>query len=242
MYSMEKRKLVGVLILGLLFVNMFAGFVAAENALSRSFNNLFQSWQAGNVGANVAKILFAVVIGLLIFLLLYSLIKKYVIVIGIISAVLSFLFTAYIAPEEIYSLLNSYSAAGLAVITLIPLALFGSLTWLYIQKKDTALWLLQLVGWITYGTYLVYRVVIVDWIINKGEGSSAWVNGIMIGITIFVMIMVFANGKVTKFFGEKYLKELGNTAEERIKGATKQIKDMSQMRKNLGSNDTSDWT
>ncbi len=226
--SMEKAgKILALSLLVVLMVSFLANFVAAQDAgekakdtmkiIAGTFSDLFSrtGWTEGNLTPNIAKIFFFVMITIVIMLVLGAIFKKHQTLVIILSALIAFLATAYITPKEVYSLLISYTALGLTLTTLIPLALLAGFTY----KAATAtegkvqLVMLQWFAWGLFAVYSIYRFVY-DWFFSK-EGSGI-LNGIILATAIIATIVFAFNKRILRMIVRRFIEEHTEATEEML--------------------------
>ena len=247
--SMEKEvmnRIFLVLVLGMFLLSMI-GFVSAQessgsyvgNVVEKTkdiFGSLFTAsgWDtlAENT-ANTAKIIFFIMITIVLYLLISSIIKDKAGLIIILSAAISFLFTAYIAPAEIYSMLASYTAAGMAIITLIPLGILALFTYKAANDGNVAGIMLQWIAWGLYAVYLFYRIILDYFFLKEG---AFWTNGIVLAVGLIAAGMFLFNKTIIKFVMKKYSETEIVVAQRNIKKAAETIKLLSEAGKEIAKN------
>lgn len=175
----KSMKFLAFLILGLFAVSMFAGIVSAKfGDTGLSLPQFIKDWQLGNLDPGFAKLGMFVIICIFIILIIENMFPNggnYNIAVSVIVA---FLATAYITPQEVLSLMLSYTALGLTITTLIPLILLFGLTYQAAQPKShMGLVMLQWFAWILYLIYTMYKVF-------SAWGSQQTYSG-MVAIIIF---------------------------------------------------------
>jgi hypothetical protein len=242
---MRKReiKLMLLSLIAFLFVFSSIAFVFAaeswQNIMAGSFSDFFTSsgWESGNIPSNVAKIFFFVIIGLVIFLILNPIFGgKHTGIMLILSGAISFLATAYITPDEIYSILISYTALGLTITTLIPIAILLGLSFRAATASEgqTILILLQWVAWILFSIYSIYRFIF-DWLYGK-EGSSL-MNWIIIATAAISLIMVIANKSVLKLVMKEEIAAEKIAAKRKVEDALTTVEVLSGAERRLAGKD-----
>ena len=163
--------------------------------------------------ANTAKIMFFVMITIILYLLISSFLKKNQIISIILAAIISFLFTVYIAPAEIYSMLASYTAAGMAIITLVPLGILALFTYKAAKDGEPSAIMLQWLAWGLYAAYLIYRIIL-DYFWLK-EGSVA-VNGIVLAVGLIAAAMFIFNKTITRAVAKRFTETQTESAERML--------------------------
>ncbi len=241
--SMKKEKRIFALtIIGLLMVSFLVGVVSAATAweefwgllsggekaapgLANAFSDFFSKsgWTQGKLEANIAKIFFFVILIFVIYLLISSLFPRATVITSIISILVAFLATAYITPDEIYSVLISYTALGLTLSTLLPLAIMMGLTYRAIVAIEgkAALLILQFIGWILFAAYSVYRVIYGIYVAEEGY---IWTNWIILAIAVLALIMVIFNKWIIKSIAHAYIESSEEAARETVDKATSFLK------------------
>ena len=230
----KEYKFLALSILSLFILNILAITPASAQGtpiekLSTTFLDLFKSWEQGVISANVAKIIFFVMVTLLIMLVLGGIFTGWnQTIVIIISALVGFLATAYITPSEVYSLLSSYSALGLTLTTLIPLLILSGLTYqaATATKGNVQMIMMQYLAWIVFFVYSLYRFIY-DWGWAK-EGSGA-VNGIILGTTIIALIITLANKQIRTWLIRSHIEALKEAAGKKSEEAAAEIKLLSGM-------------
>lgn len=224
---MEKRKnVIGLLFLSFIIFSLIftSVLVIAQNTsgeglkvIAGSFSNFFSKtgWTAGNMEPNVAKIFFFIMVALVVYLIIGSLFPNQQVIMLILSAVISFLATAYIAPDEVYSILISYTALGLTITTLVPLAILMGLTYRATSatKGQVQLIMLQWLAWVLFAVYSLYRFIY-DW--GWGKEGSATMNGIILATTILAACFAVFNKQITRMIMKRFTESQTEAAEQML--------------------------
>jgi hypothetical protein len=195
--------------------------------LAGAFDSIFtkSGWLEGNFAPNIAKIFFFIMIGLFVFLILSNVFGSFSKgILGVISFLVAFLATAYMTPDEVYSLLNSYSALGLTITTLIPLIILGGLTYTAetAEKGQVQLIMMQYFGWILFAAYSVYRLGY-DMFSSTGEGSIG-VNVILLVTAIVAAGVAVWNKQLRRMIAKNYIESSKEAAEETLLMGTEYLK------------------
>ncbi len=123
------------------------------------------------------------------------------------SAIISFLATAYITPDEVYLLISSYNAMGIAILTILPIIILGLFNLKAIQQFDPKKSWLARLAWTIYGFVLLFRVFYWysngDWA-NKLNETSKFILLLSLGIAALFAI---AGGFINGWMRKTYLKE-----------------------------------
>jgi len=122
----ESKRILGLFLFGIIMISLFAGLVAAESLIDRFGGGDFDFW-AMFEGVNAAKFLLFWLVVLIVFEVsqFVPFIKKKSFVSFLISVVIGMLSIFYLKNEEIYSVLLSYSAFGIALTGILPLILIA---------------------------------------------------------------------------------------------------------------------
>lgn len=203
--------------------------------IAGTFTDLFNgaSWLT-STSANVAKIFFFLMIAIVVYLVIGNIFgKSNQILMFVLSLIISFLATAYITPDEVYSILNSYSALGLTITSMIPLAVLMGLTYRAATAKEgqAQLIMLQWFAWILFGLYSIYRFVY-DWFWAK-EGSG-FVNGIILITTIIAVLVAVFNKQLIRMLVHQYVTSTKAAAEETMDLATDFLGESARAQRRLG--------
>ncbi|MBU2562611.1 MAG: hypothetical protein KKF68_03050 [Nanoarchaeota archaeon] len=236
----ESKRILCLFLFGILMISFLGGVVSAAEfnpltGLKDSFYTLFTDWKEGKASANTAKVIFFVILVLGLYLLFSSTFgefgKSHTGSLIVLSILISFLLIAYVAPEEIYSVLISYTALGLTLITLIPLGILSLISWQAAASGKPQIMILQWVGWYAYAFYLGYRLVL-DWVVlHEGYWIS---NGIILCIAIFTIIMALFNKQILRMVAIKYIEAVHEKASSSTESATAMIKNLERMERTLG--------
>ena len=231
---MEKR---GVALI-VLFIGLLVLIpIISAYSLGSSFDSLFTSWQQGDVAPNVAKIVFAILLIFLIYSLLDNVgLFKQKAVLWIISILVSALATLYLAPEEIYGMLVSYSALGLTLGSMIPFLVLFGFTITAIKSGEPGQIMMQWVAWILFGAFMIYRSIMF-WFFEGTSGISNTVVAILLGATIACIIMVLANNKIIEIIGKKWVESNVQHAQRTIDLATENVRQQARMQRRLGGSE-----
>ena len=214
----EAKRFFVLFFLGILFVSLIGGvFVSAalfEN-LTAGFDNTFSvsGWSGGAIPISVAKIFFFLLISLFTMIIMLQIFKSYKTISVLISFIIGFLATAYIAPREIFSILLSYTALGIAISSLVPLALLAALSYLAAtaDKAKVQLTMLQYFAWGIFGVYSLFRFVYDIFVGNEG---SIVMNGILIFSTLAALIMIIFNTQLMRMIAHRYIASSAEAAKD----------------------------
>ncbi len=243
-FNMKKRK---SLVLSLFLISLFLvpGFVSAQDYKSYSplnsrdagwgspvvqygnawdpITDMFTGWTTGDLSKNVAKYLFT----LLIFVIIFS-VSAFIPFLRtkgvrtVFSVLVAFLSVAYLAPDELYVLLASYSALGLTLGTIVPFVILFAFMYSSVSKGGSAVFY-QYFTWIAYAVWMVYKAIMF-WI---GGGPEGWEvpNSLMavhMGLTLLAVTMVIANKPIRKFLFKAGLESKEEDAEMDIEKRAKE--------------------
>ncbi len=226
------QKIFALMIISVFMFSILPGVVKAQEEtptggpeIDVGKNQLTEWWggvkgyfeKPGSSGTTV-KVLFWILVTLLLIMFSMFVIKKarYLALIIPVSALISYLLIAYLTPEEIWGLLQSYSALGLALITLIPLAILVGMTYSAAVTASGLLRVIQFLGWISYLFFLIYRFVF-----RLIEGKLHVTLGIALLIAVIAIIFNgVIYGKIRNQIVESRGKESGRTMREAASAAT----------------------
>ena len=239
------KKFLGLFLLSVLMVSFLGGVVIADtevvfddkgeitsfktttsevvSTLAGSFSSLFGKWKEGALGPNVAKIFFFIMISLLIMLIFGGLFGKKNWIVIILSFIIGFLATAYMTPKDVFSLLNSYTALGLTLTTLVPIMILLGLTYrsATVSEGKVQLIMLQYFAWILFAVYSTYRFIY-DWFWAKD--GSGFMNGILLATAIGAALVALFNKKIMGILSEKYMESSEQAAQETFTKAGRALK------------------
>ncbi|MEM0465558.1 MAG: hypothetical protein QXW97_02545 [Candidatus Pacearchaeota archaeon] len=175
--------------------------------LAGAFSNFFskEGWQAGQVEANIGKIFFFAMITIIIYLIIGNIFgSSKTGWMFILSVLISFLATAYLTPEDIYSVINSYTALGLTITTMIPIAVLFALTYRASTANEgqTTLIMIQYIAWILFGAYSIYRFIYEYWW-QETETASLTTGWIVVAAALLSAGMVIFNKQIIHFLVKK---------------------------------------
>lgn len=173
-YGSRYRRLtvitIGVFILFALLLSFIPGgktdVPITGQATSTSFiSDLFANWSEGSLDINIAKYLLWIILGALIFgALNFAKFPDSTFLQGLLAIPISFLVIAYITPSELFTVLTTYSAAGLTLSVIIPFAvlLFFSSMLLSnerIRSMTVGKVVLEVTLWFLFVGFLIYKLI-----------------------------------------------------------------------------------
>jgi len=242
----KKAVVLSLVLLSLILLNLIAVSAPDEgptvdvgkgvSTIAGTFSSFFDStsWENGGYTANVAKIFFFFIIAIVVYLVIGGIFgDKSQWLMFILSLLISFLATAYLTPAEVYSVLNSYSALGLTITTLIPLAVIMGLSYraATAESGQTQLIMLQAFAWILFAVYSIYRFTY-DFFYAK-EGSGA-VNGIILATAVIACLAALFNKQMIKILTKKYIESSNQAAQETIDMGTDFLRNAARGQRRLG--------
>ena len=150
---MKKNKIYGVLFLTFIVFSLFSSisFVSAESFWDR--------WKKGAMDNADAKILIFILVAVVLIVLL-SAIGLNVGLSILASILVAFILTAFVTPESVLGIFKSYDAVPLTIATILPLLIFFGLTYISVDKSDRTLMTLQIVAWLVFFLYLVFKLAL----------------------------------------------------------------------------------
>ncbi len=213
-----KRKKVAVTFLGIFLAVFALGFILnfvninqnqAPPITGQPFldweNDIILPWQEGSLDLVVARWAFFILGIIFLYALLGLLGDINPIIRFVAGTILAFLFTGYIVPGDLLALMTTYSAAGIALIAIIPPFILMLLTasMLTQERMGAGSAILQRLLW---GVYFLVMVYMVFRFWGTSPGGVEVSNPIMI-ILLIVTFIAFASFIWNKF----YLKVVANT-------------------------------
>ncbi|HEA46339.1 MAG TPA: hypothetical protein ENH99_01000 [Candidatus Pacearchaeota archaeon] len=220
----DRRKKVAVTFLGIFLAVFALGFVLnfvdinqnqAPPITGQPFldleNDIILPWQEGSLDLVVARWAFFILAIIFLYALLGLLGNINPIIRFIAGTILAFLFTGYIVPGDLLALMTTYSAAGIALIAIVPPFVFMLLTasMLTQERMGAGAAILQRLLW---GMYFVVMVYMVFRFWGTSQGGVEISNPIMI-ILVVVTLLAFAAFIWNKF----YIKVISNTIKTAFK-------------------------
>lgn len=185
------------------------------SAIFKPITDMFNGWFAGELDLTFAKWIFSLILFIVIFVVSDSIPffhgERKTGARVIFSILVAFLATAYLSLEELYVLLVSYSAMGIAIGIIVPfiillffsikLGSYGGVGGLIIQR----------IMWLIFGVWLVYRLFFgsistADGVAQLGTGGTI----VILIVLILTALFVFANKTIMKYLFKLEL----NTEEE----------------------------
>ena len=191
-----------------LFIFVFAiNFVAAANPTA----DWFSSWDDGNFSANIAKYLFWALVSMLI----YGVSDKFPGLKGKefikvpFSLIVGFLSMAYITPDEVYSIMTSYSAMGFVMSSVVPFLILMFFTLDLSGKEGDAKTqvgynVIATLMWAGFSLFMVVRAVGAD----EGSPLLTW------GLAIAAIIMTISIKPFMAYIGKQVHKTKLDTYKE----------------------------
>jgi hypothetical protein len=113
---------------------------AEEDSQDTNFiSNLFTQWTGGNLDRNIAKYLFLLILtGLIWGALSAAKFPKHTALQALLAIPVAFLATAYITPEEVFTILQSYTALGITLSFIVPFIIMLLISAMLISDEKTS--------------------------------------------------------------------------------------------------------
>lgn len=222
--------LLSVLVVSLMIVSQIQFVVAQPVDPAFTLDSFYQNWLSGE-GFNdlQAKIFLFVIIAILLIVLMTSMGMNagFSALIGVPVAIL---FSAYIAPQTLLAIFQTYRPFPLAIATLLPIFALIGLSSLAALKGKRSLIVLQLFAWFTYLIFLV-GYVINTWFNPLTVSGSALTNlRISLGVSIIICgLMAFGNGTFMNFAVRRFYginKAAATTAINQMKTGAKAMREL----------------
>jgi len=235
-------KLFAFLFLGLVLGSFFAGLASASFSgvgsigIPQSVKDAYSAWAAGTIDPGFAKILVFMLVFLVVFLVLENIgifnSEGRTWVVWVISAIIGFLATAFLLPTDIMSLLLSYSALGLTITTLIPLALLIGFSYQAAKSEGNAgMIMIQWVAWIIFLLYTIYKTFSAY---NDTQVYSWPVALIVLGSAILALIATVFNRSLLRMIAKRVIETESDEGKKELRRSLKFIKETAEAQRELG--------
>jgi hypothetical protein len=155
-------------------------------------SDLFANWSEGSLDINIAKYLFWIILSTLIFgALNFAKFPDSGFLQGLLAIPIAFLFTAYITPSELFTVLTAYTAAGLAMSVIIPfmvLTFFSSmlLSNEKIRSMTVSKIILEVSLWALFCGFLIYKLISGYPGVSLSSGA-ALIMFIVLGLSLLIL-------------------------------------------------------
>lgn len=173
----ETRNILLLSLFSILLISFVAGVVSAapNDPFSNSISAFFGHWADGTGLMNYeAKIMLALLIFTVFIIIASSLNLKWVYSLPL-AIVLTFMTTAYITPDAITGIFQSYAPTAMTIATIIPLAAFFALTYIAAEKAKRMLLGIQWFAWLVFFIYAASKPVLglfFNWFGNNWFGIT----------------------------------------------------------------------
>ena len=179
---------------------------------------MFTKFGEGNLNINLAKYLFWALVTIFIWSILdFSGVVPSNLANWVISIIVGFLSVAYIAPNQIWTLLTSYEAFGLTLLFVVPFIILGLFTLRIAAVGGAGGVLFQYLLWIIYGAFLAGTFV-VGLVNGKLERTDPFV-WIYLGTVVLVFLVVLFNHFIIKWMGKRVLEQQSERSENVLEKA-----------------------
>ncbi|OGJ19046.1 hypothetical protein A3K73_04475 [Candidatus Pacearchaeota archaeon RBG_13_36_9] len=215
----ESWKILGLVLIGIIFISLVANFVAAQvlNSTFDPVRNMFAKWGAdGDISQNVAKYLFIILVTLLIWSIIdmIGLVKSNPIK-WIMSAIIGFLAVGYLTPNEIWVTLSSYSALGMTLLFMLPFVILLFFTIRITAEGGAQGYFFGLLMWIAYLLFLAYRLIMgMVFGLLDTKNPSTWIS---VTVWILALLVVIFYKTFTKWVGKEVVEGTVQSAERIMK-------------------------
>jgi len=231
--SFSDKKFIAIVIVAFFVFAIALNFVSISDTASITghpikgdfVSNLFTNWDTGSVDVNIAKYLMFFIVILFIFSILnITGIPPYAGIQWLLSILVSFLAVAYITPAEVFSVLTTYTALGLALTSFLPFLIMvlasasilspikksGNKVKVVTSKITVGKIFFVILLWIMFTGFLIYKLIV-----GYGQGQDLSTGmGIVffavLGISVFIVIFNKAFRKMVMRIG----KEIKETEKE----------------------------
>ena len=197
--------LISAFLLSFINNSVVTGNAITGKITTNFISDLFTNWGAGQLDLNIAKYLFLLMLtGLIWGALSFAKFPKYVIFQGLIAIPIAFLATAYITPEEVFTILQSYTALGITLTFVLPFMIMIFVSAMLVSSEKSfsmspAKILLEIFLWLFFVAILGYKIVF-----GLVTGSMPFGLNLTIGITLAVFII----SSFILFFNKRFVKWL----------------------------------
>lgn len=167
--------------------------------------NLFADWGAGELDVNVAKFLF----WMLVFIVVFS-VSEFIPFLAdpgkdglriLFAAIVSFLGTAYFTPTDVYVLLASYTAMGMALAAIIPLVVLLAVTYRMGTTRRNfggGIFFINTFMWLIYAGFLLTKGIQA---MNKaGSVTGGWSWFVFLVCFVVALIMLIFQRQIMNWF------------------------------------------
>jgi hypothetical protein len=227
------KKIYLIILIGMFLLPLLMTLVLAQTdntgfdpgSLAGAFKTLFTKAGWDNyASANIAKIFFFLMMTIVVFIILGPVLgDKQSGLMFLLSLLISFLSIAYITPAAIFSILESYTALGLTVTTLIPFAVLCGFTYraATASQGQVTLIMMQWIAWVLFGAYSIYRFVYDYFWASEGDPT---INGIIIATTVLSVIIFAFNKQIMNILKGMYTSAETAAATQKINESVNFIK------------------
>jgi len=156
-------------------------------------SDLFANWSKGSLDINIAKYLFWIILSALIFgAFNFARFPDNTFLQGILAIPIAFLLTAYITPSELFTVLTTYTAAGLALSVIIPfvvLLFFSSM--LLSNERLRSMTVGKIVSevalWLLFIGFLIYKLIAGYPGVSLSSGAAI-IMFIVLGLSLLIFL------------------------------------------------------
>ncbi len=213
----KEMKLASVILIGFMFLSLFAGITAAVTALPDPLQSLSTWWNSlGSFDTNETfiKVLFGILIALIVFAIsefLPFMTGKPTIQ-GLFSIIVAILATSFLVPQEIYTALFAYKILGISLLIIIPFIILVIFSIQLGIKHPEQAWI-STIFWILAS--LIFVIKFIFTLFNTIERSQLGSFGLILygAIILISIIFAFASKGIIKIFFKEKLKSWKNAAE-----------------------------
>ncbi len=233
---MRKERLLGLLFVGLLVMPIMLSTFAMAGPVDEFFTNVWSTWSSGDgIPENVARILLTFVI----FILIYSVSDKLPGLKGadtgkfwlrvVLSFIVAFLGTAYLAQGELYAILANYSALGFVLGGILPFLIVAFFTFDIANNDDMHDFPKKMVLYLVWGGYAIFMGIrAYQGLDNGGSLFSGWTAAYSMSALAGVVIL-FMMGLVISSIRKGALEDAQNRSSENTRLAAQREKDQADV-------------
>lgn len=161
---------------------------------------LFASWTSGeDFDQNIAKFLFWIIVLLLLASAFnFAGFPQHGFLQFLLALIVSFLATAYITPNEVFSLLAGYTALGLTLVSVLPLLSIFMFSAMLVsneklKKVTIGRIMIQIVLWAFYTIFLLYKLI--TGFVTGGISLAINISTIALSVCLVISFMILIFNK-----------------------------------------------
>lgn len=184
---------------------------SSGNWLGQNIGYTLQGWQKGNLDAEALKWLYFILIAVLVYSILGTIgLFDSSVVRWVLGAVVAFISTAYITPDQFWAIGQEYSVFGMTLSVFLPFIILFFFTFTAAKDGKADGLLLQWVVWVIFAGFLL-----VDLLAGTQQGNSGYYELVIFLAALFMVIF-------NNFFTNTIMKRSVSTTKQ----AAKRVRDL----------------